>query len=339
MSFSQKANASRSLFVKINRRGGYIKSVASLTSGVADALTERMRRRLEAEEYFARTGRTFRKSRSRLWFNECLKPRLMEAAFRASGLYGIGHRNALTPRVHEVEFQLPRLPAALDGFRILHISDLHIDKIDGLAERLADLIAPVQADICLITGDYRYEIRGDCSGVYPRMRLILDSIQSRHGIFAILGNHDSSEIAFWLADQGVSMLMNDAARVDQNGARLYVAGVDDPHDYRCDDLPGALEHVPAGAFTVLMAHTPVLYREAAEAGIDLYLCGHTHAGQVRLPGIGAVKKNGPYPRAFVQDKWSYNDMQAYTSWGAGCSTLPVRFNCPPEIAVLRLRTA
>lgn len=310
-----------------------------LTGEAQSALLDRMRRRLEVEDYFRRSGRTFRKSRSRLWFNECVKPKLMEAAFRGAGLYNLGRRNALLPRLHEVEFQLPTLPPSLDGLSLLHISDVHIDKLDGLAERLASLIADVSCDLCVITGDYRYEIRGDCSEVYPRMRLLLENIRSRHGIAAILGNHDSSEIALWLAGQGVRMLMNEAIRVDDRGARLWVAGVDDPHDYRCDDLAAALSPVPRDAFKILLAHTPALYREAADAGVDLYLCGHTHAGQIRLPGLGAIKKNGPYPRDLVQDKWLYNNMHAYTSWGAGCSTLPVRFNCPPEIALLRLRTA
>lgn len=321
--------------------GRYSEDVASLThSGdmSQSALTERMRRRLEAEDYFARSGRTFRKSRFKLWFDESAKPKLMAAAFRVAGIYGIGQRNALLPRVHEVDLPLAGLPAAFDGFTLLHVSDLHIDKLDGLAERLAALIAPLRPDLCVFTGDYRYEIRGDCSEVYRRMRTVLTPIHAPHGILGILGNHDAAEIASWLADQGVRMLMNDAVPVERDGSAIWVAGVDDPYDYRSDDLNAALAPVPEASFKILLAHTPGLYKEAAARGVGLYLCGHTHAGQIRLPGIGAVKKNGDYPRAFVQDKWMYNGMQAYTSWGAGCSTLPVRFHCPPEVALLRLRT-
>jgi hypothetical protein len=170
---------------------------------------------------------------------------------------------------------------------------------------------------------------------------ILDSVHARLGTIGILGNHDAAEIARWLHARGVIMLVNDAVRLSadtENGHdAVWIAGVDDPYDYRCDDLPLALASVPENAFKILLAHTPGLYREAAAAGIRFYLCGHTHAGQIRLPGVGALKKNGNFPRAFVQDFWVYNAMHAYTSWGAGCSTLPVRFHCPPEVALLRFR--
>ena len=296
-----------------------------------------MQPRLRVEEYFARSGRTLRKSRSRLWFNETLKPVLIRWLLKACGLYYRGKNNALRPIVRKLDLAIPDLPAAFDGFTLLHISDLHIDKVDGLAEALAAIIEPLRPDLCILTGDYRYEIRGSCAEVYPRMERILASVHARLGTIATLGNHDAAEIARWLQARGVRMLVNDAVPILSRGAGIWVAGVDDSHDYRCNDLPLALAGVPKGAFTVLLAHTPALYREAAAAGIRLYLCGHTHAGQIRVPILGALKKNGNYPRAFVQGFWVYNSMHAYTSWGAGCSTLPVRFNCPPEVALLRLR--
>jgi predicted MPP superfamily phosphohydrolase len=296
-----------------------------------------MQRRLEVEDYFERSGRTLRKGRFRLWFNEEVKPILLRSALLLTGLYGRGKRNALAPVFREVEFFLPALPAAFEGFTILHLSDFHIDKVDGLAESLVPVLAPLRPDLCVLTGDYRYEIRGSCAEVYPRMRMVLSSIRARLGIYAILGNHDAAEIAYWLADQGVHMLVNDSAAIDHNGTRIWLLGTDDPYDYRCDDLPKAISGVPAESFKILLTHTPSLYAEAAKAGIHLYLCGHTHAGQIRLPGIGAIKKNGPFPKRFVQGKWAYGTMQAYTSWGTGCSTLPVRYNCPPEAALIRLR--
>jgi uncharacterized protein len=297
-----------------------------------------MQRRLEVEAYFERSGRTLRKGRFRLWVDEDVKPKLFRMAFRSLGLYNRGRRNALAPRLQELEVRLPALPLAFDGFSILQVSDLHIDKVDGLAEALVPILTPLRPDICVLTGDYRYDLRGSCAGVYPRMRTVLSSVHARLGIYGILGNHDAAEIAHWLAGQSVRMLMNDSVAIEQNGARIWVAGTDDPYDYHCDDLSKAIKDVPATAFKILLTHTPALYAQAADAGIHLYLCGHTHAGQIRLPLLGAVKKNGPFPRRFVQGTWAYNGMQAYTSWGAGCSTLPVRFNCPPEVTLLRLRT-
>ena len=298
-----------------------------------------MQRRLEVEAYFAHSGRTFRKGPFRLWFNEEVKPKLLESALAAVGLLTRGKRNALAIVRNDIDYSFPNLPKAFDGFTILQISDLHIDKVDGLAEAVAQVVAPLRPDICVLTGDYRYEIRGACTDVYPRMRTVLSNIYTRFGIYGILGNHDAAEIAQWLANQNVTMLINDSAPIDFNGDRLWLLGTDDPYDYRCADLPRAMVGVPTEGFKILLTHTPSLYEEAARAGIDLYLCGHTHAGQIRLPYLGALKKNGPFPMRFAQGKWKYEDMHAYTSWGTGCSTVPVRYNCPPEVTVIHLRTA
>lgn len=300
-------------------------------------LSNRLQKRMEVEAYFARSGRTLRKGRYHLWFNEEIKPKLLRGGLTLLGLYNRGKRNALAVVCREIEFSFPNLPKAFDGFTILQISDLHIDKVDGLAESLASVLSPIRPDVCVFTGDYRYEIRGSCAEVYPRMRTVLASIRSRYGVYAILGNHDAAEIAHWLAAQNVTVLVNNAAAIDYNGARVWLLGTDDPYDYRCDDLPQAIAGVPGDEFKILLTHTPALYRQAADAGIHLYLCGHTHAGQIRLPYIGAIKKNGPFPRKFSQGKWTYGDMLAYTSWGAGCSTVPVRYHCPPEVTLIRLR--
>jgi predicted MPP superfamily phosphohydrolase len=296
-----------------------------------------MQKRIQVEAYFAASGRTLRKGRFRLWFNEEIKPQIMRAVFILSGLYQRGKRNSLAVSCRQIEFRFANLPVSFDGFTILQISDLHIDKVDGLAEIVAEVVAPLRPDICVFTGDYRYEIRGSCAEVYPRMRTVLAPVQARAGIYAILGNHDAAEIAHWLAAQNVTVLMNDSVPLEQNGARIWILGTDDPYDYRCDDLPQAMSGVPVQEFKILLTHTPSLYRQAAESGIDLYLCGHTHAGQIRLPYVGALKKNGPFPREFAQGAWSYGNMRAYTSWGTGCSTIPVRYNCPPEVTLISLR--
>ncbi len=291
------------------------------------------------EQYFRESGRTFRKSRFRLWFNQRIKTAILKAGFKALGIYGQGMRNATSVRVKEVVFRFQNLPPALDGFRILHLSDFHIDGVDGLAERLETMLSELHPDLCVFTGDYRFELLGPCDQIYPRMQRVVSAIRAKHGTLATLGNHDSAEIAYRLEEMGVRMLVNEAVEIKQNGSSLWVAGLDDQFDYRRADLPLALEDVPGNQerFVVLLAHDPQLYRIAAQSGIALYLCGHTHAGQIRLPLIGAAKKNAAAPRKFIQGQWRYRQMQGYTSWGLGCSTLPIRFNCPPEIALLELR--
>lgn len=300
-------------------------------------MSDRLKPRLEVEAYFQRSGRTLRKSRFRLWFNIHVKTALLRLAFRLAGIYRRGLRNATAVEVKRIEIRLPTLPASFEGFRILHLSDLHIDGVDGLAERLEVLLSDLRPDICVLTGDYRFEIKGPCTDVYPRMQMVLSSIHAKGATFAILGNHDAAEIALRLEEMGVRMLVNESAEIRRGDESIWVAGVDDQFDYRCANLPLALEAVPRNCFIILLAHDPQLFEAAEERGVALYLCGHTHAGQIRLPIIGAIKKNAPVPRNLVQGHWQFKTMQGYTSWGTGSSTVPVRFNCPPEVVMLELR--
>jgi uncharacterized protein len=263
----------------------------------------------------------------------------LKTALQICGLYAKGRANAVHPVVRELRLEFPNLAPALDGFRILHLSDFHIDGVDGLAEALADRLKFISTDLCVLTGDYRFEIHGPADKVYPRMRRLLHAIRARHGVVGILGNHDCADIAPGLESMGVRMLINESVAVGPSNDPLWVVGVDDPHFYGCDDLEGALQEVPENGFKLLLSHTPEMYREAAEAGINLYLSGHTHAGQIRLPGIGALSTMADSPRRFAFGHWRHESMQGYTTAGVGCSLLPVRFNCPPEIVLIELARA
>lgn len=219
----------------------------------------------------------------------------------------------------------------------MHLSDFHIDGVEGLAESLERMLPEFHPDVCVFTGDYRFEIMGPCKEVYPRMQKVVSSIRAQEGTFAILGNHDAAEIAYGLEEMGVRMLVNESVELRRGNDSIWLAGLDDQFDYRCADLPLALDSVPRNGFCILLAHDPQLFESAERRGVALYLCGHTHAGQIRLPWLGAVKKNAPVPRSLVQGHWHHKGMQGYTSWGTGSSTIPVRYNCPPEIAILELR--
>jgi len=260
----------------------------------------------------------------------------LKKALQACGLYGRGRANTLWPVVRELRLKFENLPAGLEGFRILHLSDFHIDGVEGLAEALAKELPFFPVDVCVLTGDYRFNVRGPCDDVYPRMRRVLSAIRSRHGVVGILGNHDCADIAIGLEELGVRMLINDSVPVWASEQPLWVMGVDDPHFFGCDDLKEAARGVPADGFKLLLAHTPEMYEEAAAAGVNLYLTGHTHAGQIRLPGIGALAQLAECPREYAFGHWRYEGMQGYTTAGVGCSLLPVRFNCPPEIVVIEL---
>src|ERR1700722_6499227 len=261
---------------------------------------------------------------------------VLNTFLKATGLYSRGVRNALRPIVRHVRLEFEDLPPSFEGFRILHLADLHIDGLDGLAEVVADLVAPLDVDLCVMTGDYRFNAQGRCDGVYPGLRTILSAIRTEQSVLGILGNHDESQIAIELENLGVRMLINEAAEISRGDESIHLIGVDDPHGYGCDDLEGALEGVPEDGFKVLLAHTPEIFEEAARSEIRLYMCGHTHAGQIRLPIIGEVFQNADCPRAYAQGEWRHDRMLGHTSAGVGCSLVPVRYNCPPEIPVIEL---
>lgn len=311
-----------------------------METGEASSLAERLKPRIAVEQEFARLGHSYRHGPFyRAIEHHFVRPAI-KLALHCTGLYSRGVENALQPVVRELHLGFSNLPPAFDGFRILQISDLHIDGTDGLAEALSCLLSGLEADVCVLTGDYRFEDYGPCDEVHPRMRTVLSGISAKHGIYGILGNHDPAELAFALEEMGVRMLVNDAIEIPGVGGHsLALIGVDDPFDFRCDDLPGALSEVPRNAFKILLAHAPELYEQASEGGIDLYLSGHTHGGQICLPVIGSIRHNANCPRAYAHGRWTHRGMQGYTSAGAGCSSLPVRFNCPPEVVMIELHTA
>lgn len=301
------------------------------------SLSERLAPRVKVEEWMAKTGRKLRKKNILLRHERHTIRPFLKLFLRATRLYARGVENALSPVVRKLTLSFPNLPSAFDGFQILHLSDFHIDGVDGLSERVAAILSGLRPDVCLMTGDYRYEDEGPCERVYPRMLRVVESISAKHGVFATLGNHDASEIAYALAGMDVRMLVNDAVEIIQGRDSLWLAGLDDDFGYQTDDLPGALSPIPANAFKILLAHSPELYNEAAAHGVDLYLCGHTHAGQIRFPKIGALRNNANCPPEYTYGHWTHAGMQGYTTSGVGCSSLPVRYNCAPEIVLIELR--
>jgi uncharacterized protein len=136
---------------------------------------------------------------------------------------------------------------------------------------------------------------------------------------------------------GICMLFNECEPIVRGGQRIFLAGVDDPHFYRADDIEKAASKIPSDAFSILLAHTPEVYDRAMSARFDLMLCGHTHGGQLCLPGGIPIKLEAAVPRFMGAGPWRHGAMVGYTSVGAGTSLLPVRLNCPPEITLHTLR--
>lgn len=260
----------------------------------------------------------------------------MKGVFKCIGIYNQGVKNALNVQVKSMNIAFPALPHAFNGYRILFISDLHIDGLDGLDERLKELVSELEADICLLGGDYRMEMYGRNSKATRKLGDLVKHINTGDGIFGILGNHDCLEVAPDLEDLGIYMLINDSFTLKRNGEALCIIGTDDPHYYKCNDLEKAFEDIPPSVFSILLSHSPEIIKDTDGQKIDLCLCGHTHGGQICLPIVGPVFTHSSAPRRFASGLWRHNAIIGYTSNGAGSSGIPVRFNCLPEVVLLTL---
>jgi uncharacterized protein len=258
-------------------------------------------------------------------------------ALRLTGLYGRGRKNAERVAIRHNEVSFVRLPAEFDGFIILHISDLHVDMNQGAMKCLAELLPDLIYDVCVLTGDFR----GATFGPFEAALEGLAPVRARlkEPVFAVLGNHDTIRMVPGLEEMGIRMLLNESEALVRGDRRIYLAGIDDAHYYRVDNIEKAAAEVPPGAFSVLLSHTPEIYRQAAHAGFDLLLAGHTHGGQICLPGSIPITLDSVLPRRLGSGPWSHGGMAGYTSVGVGSSIVPVRINCPPEITLHRLRCA
>jgi hypothetical protein len=141
-----------------------------------------------------------------------------------------------------------------------------------------------------------------------------------------------------LEEAGIVMLVNESWEIREGTDKIWLVGVDDPHYYKTHDLQRAFRSVPENDFTILLAHSPEVYKKAVTYHADLYLCGHTHGGQICLSPLNPLLTNSRAPRFTALGCWNYKDMTGYTSRGAGASGVPLRFNCPGEITIITLRS-
>jgi predicted MPP superfamily phosphohydrolase len=259
---------------------------------------------------------------------------IFKAALKLTGLYAIGQRNAHKIRILTNPVSLPHLPTAFHGFTILQISDLHADHNPEAIRRLALMLPGLQYDLCVFTGDYRGETFGPIDFALESLRHIRPHICTP--VYAVLGNHDSIRMLPAIEDMDIRMLMNESVPLTRGQQQIHLAGVDDAHYYRADNVHQAAHAIPSGAVSILLSHTPEIYRQAAHAGFSLMLSGHTHGGQICLPGSIPISLEASLPRYMGAGSWTYASLTGYTSVGVGCSIAPVRFNCPPEITLHHL---
>ncbi|HUL73277.1 MAG TPA: metallophosphoesterase [Vicinamibacterales bacterium] len=201
--------------------------------------------------------------------------------------------------------------------------------------RLIELLHEMTYDLCVLTGDYR----GQTFGPYDAALEGLARVRPHLGtaVYAVLGNHDTIRMVPGVEDMGIRLLLNECAAITRGDQRIYLAGIDDAHYYRVDNMDKAAAGIPPGGFSILLSHTPEIYRQAAHADFCVLLSGHTHGGQICLPRAIPITLDSALPRRLGSGAWKYHNMDGYTSVGVGSSIVPVRFNCPPEITLHHLR--
>jgi predicted MPP superfamily phosphohydrolase len=255
-----------------------------------------------------------------------------------TGLYQRGRRNALAPELVEVELRFPTLPAAFDGYRILHLTDTHLDNLPELAPIAARLLDGLDIDLLAVTGDIVTRRNSPPEQAVALLAQVLSGVAVRDRRLAVLGNHDSAATAEALEAAGFEVLLNQTVALERGGERIVVTGLDDVHAFYTDAARRALDD-DAGDFRVALVHSAEMADHAGTAGIALYLCGHTHGGQICLPGGRPLLTMLKRCRHAARGLWREGATIGYTSRGLGISGHPLRFNCPSEMTLFTLRRA
>jgi len=233
----------------------------------------------------------------------------------------------------EATLPVSGLPPALNGVRIALLTDIHHSALVGAEDVRAavDLTLALKPDIIVLGGDY--VTFADRAFVEPVAEL-LAPLRAPHGVFAILGNHDDDKhMPAALTRQKIEVLKDQRARVELRGGALELAGIQfwTRRTQRIEDvIKNARDTV------LLLAHDPRRLTEAAELKVGAVLSGHTHGGQVVLPGVGALAK-ARFP--ILQGLGRRGNTSIFVSRGIGTVYVPIRINCPPEVAVVTLQRA
>jgi len=269
------------------------------------------------------------------------------ATYACATVVGHAYGKHVEPKrsvVEQVPVPLKNLKSALEGFKIVQLSDIHIDSFveTEVVQEAAAIADSLKPDLIVLTGDY---VTGQAEAIRD-LSPILASLNAKYGVFAILGNHElwtnPDLIRDSLEKAGVPVLVNEGVPLNVGKEILYLAGVDDCWSGQ-PDLEAAMEKWPSGAPTILLAHEPDFVDTFALDGrVSLQLSGHSHGGQIRLPGLGAVILP-EYAQKYDQGLYRVNPTGrsdvgpwVYTNRGVGLGVVPYRINCPPEVTEITL---
>lgn len=247
--------------------------------------------------------------------------------------------------VKKLHLTLERLPPAFNGFKIALISDFHFGPYTGAREIGAAVKAvnELNADMIALLGDFVSEpMSGSPQAGAKKAEpcaQVLSGLRSRLGSFAVLGNHDYSTdpelVASALEAHGIRVLRNSNRTVEQDGARVWLLGVNDAAASAAR-LDQALASIPASDPKILLVHEPDFADYASGFDIDAQFSGHSHGGQIRIPGMRPLWLP-PLARKYYKGCYRIRKLQLYTNEGIGTIGLPFRFCCPPEVTLVTLQ--
>lgn len=241
-----------------------------------------------------------------------------------------------------IRLPIKNLPESFHGFSIGFISDIH-SGIFMSGERMrsyADSVNALGADMIVVTGDF---VNLHLDEVYP-LQEAFRGLSASEGVFGVLGNHDYytrrvDEVAREIERTGISLLRNRYLTIDRKGDSIHLAGIDDTGNPQVAAQGFSQVYGKQSENTpkILLCHRPYFFKEAAAAGFDLVLSGHTHGGQVVFGDIGRdVLAPARIFSRYVSGLYTEGSSQMYISRGLGTVSIPIRFNCPPEITKIIL---
>jgi predicted MPP superfamily phosphohydrolase len=251
--------------------------------------------------------------------------------------YGILVRRKVF-RVVERDVAVPGLDPRLDGLRIAQLSDLHIGTLTPLSWGLAWSRAANRRDpdLAVVTGD----MVTSGTDFHADVAEVVGALRAKRGVFASMGNHDyfgeGEPLVSMLRAKGVGVLRNDGVVIEKDGAKLWLAAIDDTWTRR-DDVARAMLGRPEGASSVLLAHDPTRFDAAADAGADLVLSGHTHGGQIAMPFFYRALNLAVFSYKYSVGIYRRGRSVLYVHPGLGTTGPPMRLGVAPEVAILVLR--
>lgn len=240
--------------------------------------------------------------------------------------------------ISDIQIELQSLSPDFDNYRIVHISDFHLGtwlKVHPL-KQVIEMVNHLEPDLIALTGDF---VNSNPEKHAPVLINALSNLFAKDKIVAVLGNHDHwtdpDIVREVLRESNIIDLSNRVDAIQRNSSHLNLSGVDD-HLAGKDDLKSVIDQIPDGSTNILLAHEPDFADISSRSGkFDLQISGHTHGGQICLPLLGSLYLPR-YGRKYSSGMYRVNGMVLYTNRGLGTSWLPIRYNCPPEIALLTL---